>query len=406
MQGHGLDPGLHDFLFGGQIGGVGGIALGGQRQIDDGLGQGNEPFGHADALHGLGGGDGQRQGHGIGQADVLGGRDHEPAAAKARILAGFEHASQVVQGGVRVAAAYGFDHGRGQLVVGVAVAVAPGQGLGEVLAQLVRGAFVLGQGGGVFDQIKQRAAVARGQHGDGFQAFLGQLHAGLARAALGQDHELWMGQRSQAQDVQPGQELARDGKRRVFCGGGQQHDLAGLQDGQEKVLLRLGKAVQLIQDEDFLAFDQLAQGGQPGLRGADAHVGPALGPGQNQRQGGLAAARRAKQQQARQARRGQHVGQPRNDVGLTHEVFKLGRPDALGQGAFFVSQQIHASRLVNMGGMGIVGREKPPAAKGRCPLESRFGRVGLEVLLDGWRRLLVSGRLLSFPTTRQGVGIR
>ena len=54
-------------------------------------------------LERLGGGDGDQQRLAVGQADVLAGEDHHPPGDEPGVLAGLEHAGEVVHGGLRIA---------------------------------------------------------------------------------------------------------------------------------------------------------------------------------------------------------------------------------------------------------------------------------------------------------------
>src|SRR5699024_8371339 len=80
-------------------------------------------FGHADVLHGSGGGDRDGQRLRVGHADVLGRGDDDAAGDEPRVLTGDDHPRQIVQGRVDVGAADGFDEGRDDVVVLVAVPV-------------------------------------------------------------------------------------------------------------------------------------------------------------------------------------------------------------------------------------------------------------------------------------------
>ena len=72
-----------------------------------------------------------------------------------------------------------------------------------------------------------------------------------------------MGERAQAQDVQPRSSWRVTEKGRVFRGGGQKHDVAGFQQRQEKVLLGLGKPVQLVENENLLALIRSRRAASP-----------------------------------------------------------------------------------------------------------------------------------------------
>ena len=71
----------------------------------------------------MGGGGGHDEGHGVGQADVLGGQDHEPAGDEAGVLACLDHASQPIQAGIRIRASDRLDEGGDDVVV-IVLAVA------------------------------------------------------------------------------------------------------------------------------------------------------------------------------------------------------------------------------------------------------------------------------------------
>jgi hypothetical protein len=134
--------------------------------------------------------------------------------------------------------------------------------------------------------------------------------------------------------VQPGKKLARDAERRVFGGRGDEGQFAGLKERKEKILLRLGVAVQFVQDQDFLVLDLLAQGGDAHFRGADADKGFACVLGQEQGHGGLAAAGGAEEQEARQIL-GLHQGaQTLAEMALADEVVQGFRAQGFGERAF------------------------------------------------------------------------
>ena len=79
--------------------------------------------GRPDELDGAGGGIGDHERLGIGEPDVLGREDHEPARDEPGVLARFEHAGEPVEAGVDVGAADALDERREHVVV-LVVAVA------------------------------------------------------------------------------------------------------------------------------------------------------------------------------------------------------------------------------------------------------------------------------------------
>ena len=106
-----------------------GVGLRRDRQRDRGLGEVEPGLGHADQLHGLGGGDGGGERRRVGQPDVLAGQDHQPPGDEARVLPRLDHPGQVVQRGVGVGAADRLDEGAGHVVVLVALPVVAHGGL-------------------------------------------------------------------------------------------------------------------------------------------------------------------------------------------------------------------------------------------------------------------------------------
>ena len=133
--------------------GHGGVALGSGRQVQRRLCQGEAAFRQTDPVEGLGGGDDQRQGPRVGEADVLAGEDDHAAEDEPRILPGVDHAGHPVQGGVRIRAPHRLDEGADRVEVVVALLVV------ENGAPLDR---FFGDG-----EIDMHAAVARSRRLDG-----------------------------------------------------------------------------------------------------------------------------------------------------------------------------------------------------------------------------------------------
>ena len=128
-----------------------------------GLGEVEPGLGHADQLHGLGGGDRGRQRGRVGQADVLAGQDHQPPRDEARVLARLDHPGQVVQRGVDVGAADRLDEGADHVVVLVALPVVADRGLVDGASRRLevdrRRSRRDGRAGGRLEEVS-----ARGRH--------------------------------------------------------------------------------------------------------------------------------------------------------------------------------------------------------------------------------------------------
>ena len=97
-----------------------GVALGSQRQIGDGLRQGELALWQPDELGRLHRRHRHQQAPRVGIADILAGEDHEPAGEEANVFAPLEHPGKPVETGVGIAAADALDEGAGAVVVRVA----------------------------------------------------------------------------------------------------------------------------------------------------------------------------------------------------------------------------------------------------------------------------------------------
>ena len=97
--------------------------LGAEREVEHRVREVEAGFGHPDELDRAGGGIGDDERVGVGEADVLGREDHEAARDVARVLAGFDHAREPVEARIGIRAADRLDE-RGDDVVVLVVAVA------------------------------------------------------------------------------------------------------------------------------------------------------------------------------------------------------------------------------------------------------------------------------------------
>ena len=193
-------------------------------------------------------------------------------------------------------------------------------------------ALLLGQGGGVLHQIEHGPRVAVGRAGEEIEDVVVQRDGQGRRAALAEFQQFRASELAQPQDVQSRQELAGHAEGRVFRGRGDHGEIAGFQQRQEKVLLRLGEAVQFVEDEDVHAGELPPELLEARFRGAEAQDVAAAGARQQEGQRGLAAAGRAEQEQAREARALHERGQALGEVALSDEKSQFGRAQAFGQG--------------------------------------------------------------------------
>src|SRR5262249_5777337 len=106
-------------------------------QVGYALGQVELAFRQADEFYGLRRGRGHDRSLRVAGADVFGRKNDESAGDEARVLAGCEHPSQPVDGGIRIAAAQTLDEGAGDVVMGIAGGiVVEGLALDRVLGDL------------------------------------------------------------------------------------------------------------------------------------------------------------------------------------------------------------------------------------------------------------------------------
>ena len=187
-----------------QVGGVSAVAFWGQGKINAGLRQGQKTFRHADKFHGLLAGYGQRQGLGVGQADIFSGGENQAAADKTRVFASFQQAGQVIQGRVRIAPSDGFDQSGGDFIVAVAIFVMAQNEIGQGVLDLFCPALVFGHGGYIFQQVEQGARVPIGGQGQQFQRGFFQFKIFGRESSPGQLQQFVRGQRPQAQHMQAG----------------------------------------------------------------------------------------------------------------------------------------------------------------------------------------------------------
>ena len=117
MQRDGFGGGLFDIVLHVAVRGVERVGFGRYREIDDGLREREIAFRHADEIDGVARGHAEGKRVGIGEADIFDRHAHDAAGDVERIFAGFDHASEPVEGGVGIAVAHGFVQGGDQIVV-------------------------------------------------------------------------------------------------------------------------------------------------------------------------------------------------------------------------------------------------------------------------------------------------
>ncbi len=254
----------------------GGVGLRRQRQVDGGLGERVARLRQPHVLDRGGRGGGERERRRVGVADVLGGEDHHPPHDEPRVLAALEHHREVVQRRVGVRAAGGLDP-RGDVVV-VAVAllvVEDGSTLQGVLDARERHALadlrsvpeLPRGGGGQLERVQGGARVAFAAGREELDRRVLDLGRPRARAlrrlparAVAAPHQLrgrapqdrrdLLGrERLQRVHAQARQESAVDLERGVLGGGADERHQVLLDGRQQRVLLGLVEAVDLVEEQ-------------------------------------------------------------------------------------------------------------------------------------------------------------
>ena len=282
------------------------VRLRGQRQVDRRLREREPGLGQAHVLDRLRGGDGDRQRLRIRVPDVLGGEDDHPPRDEARVLAALEHRGEVVERGVGVRPARRLDPRRDVVVVLVAaLVVEDGLALHRVLGLGERDALAGGGRARQLERVERGAGVAARAGGEELDDVAGDLDL-RALAALDrppqQRLDLLGRELLELVDLRAREQRAVDLEVGVLGRGADQRHQPLLDRRQQRVLLCLVEAVDLVEEEDRRppagpalagAGDHLSHLGAPGLdRGQllERRVGVL---GRQPRERGLAGSRRA-----------------------------------------------------------------------------------------------------------------
>ena len=243
------------------------------------MGEGDPGLGQPDELDGLLGGDRQRQGQWIGKADILAGEDHQPACDKAQLLTRMEHLGQPVEGGVGVATPEALDEGADRVVVIVARTVVDDGLFLDALGSLGKrdayppvGTERRGARGNL-KGIQALAGIAIADHGEVPGRILLQIEREGAEAAFGvsngpalEANEVIHGEGLELKDLRAGNQGAVDREIRVLRGRPDQTDSPAFNIGEQRILLRLVEAVDLIDEEErATALTCLDRGGSDRL---------------------------------------------------------------------------------------------------------------------------------------------
>ncbi len=352
----------------GRVGGQRRVRLGRAGQVHRRLGQRQHALGQADQLERLQRRGGHHERLRVGVAHVLGGEDDHAAQDEARLLARLQHARHPVDRGVRIGAAHALDERAHDAVVLVAGLVVEQRALLQRLLDVLgadayrlaspsasAGPVAGGQVGRHLERVEHAARVAARLRDQLVERLAVQLDAAPAQAALavGQRARADRAQRLLPERLEPHHPAARQQRRdhlegRVLGRRTHEDDRAGLDVGQERILLRAREAVDLVHEQDRARAVEVASLGRrrdrlahilhPGVdRRHRDEVGP-LAAGQQARQCSLSGTRGSPQQQGWESppscnpRQQLSWGQ---EVVLTDEFVECRRPHSLGKGLIY-----------------------------------------------------------------------
>ena len=223
------------------------------REVDRGLGEVEARLGKADVLERMRRRDGDEQGAGVGVADVLGSEHDHPPNDVARVLAGLDHRREVVDGGVGIRPAQRLDERGDRVVVAIAALVVDERALRRSVFDVTRleprvfGARRLHR---ELENRERVAGIATGELGNERLDLRLDFDVELGRAAPDDQLQLVQVQRLELVELRARKERRVDLEVRVLRRRADQRDHALLDRRQQRVLLSLVEAVDLVEEEN------------------------------------------------------------------------------------------------------------------------------------------------------------
>ena len=227
--------------------------FGAQCQVDGSLGQVEPRLWQPDVLDRLRRGDRDEERLRVCEPDVLGGEHDHAARDEARVLAALEHRGQVVDGRVRVGAAHRLDERAHEVVVRVTALVVDERPFARSIVNVAMSQdLVPGHGclGRELEDVEGVPGVAARTVRDQLDHLVGGLRPELLGPAAHDQGQLHVRQWLQLVDLRPRQERGVDLEVRVLGRRPDQRQDPLLDRRQERVLLRLVEAVDLVQEEN------------------------------------------------------------------------------------------------------------------------------------------------------------
>ena len=264
---------------------------------------------------------------------VFGRRDDQAPRHEQRVLAGFEHARHPVDGRVRVAAAHALDERRHDVVMLVAGLVIEKMPLLHRALDVRQLELALArEGGRGFDSVECHARVTASAFEQRVERVRSDPGVQLAEPALHHAPELLAVEGLEAEHPAAREQRCDDLERRVLGRGADERDRPVLDMRQDRVLLRLVEAMDLVDEQHGAQAGalmhgrlrhRLAQVGDAGRDRAHGHHPRLRLGGEQSGERGLAAARRPPQDDARQVARPGQLAQHVDHAPLADEVVEL-----------------------------------------------------------------------------------
>ena len=322
VERNGIGLGFADIVEDLAVGGVDGIRFGREGEIDHGLREGQVAFGSAEKIESIACSEGEGEGAGFGEADIFTGHADDASREIQAIFAAFDHADEPIESGVGIGVAHGFvERGDEVVVLFARFIVAEEFALEDIFEEFARdaadggrtarggGIGGLGAAGAEFEGVVGDAGVAIGIGGDAEKDVVGGIEMRVTKAAFGisegaveEIDDLRGGEGIENVDLGAGEERGDDLEGRIFGGGADEEDVAGFNVRQEGVLLGFVEAVNFINEDDgALGGAGFALGLGHDLfdfldaaeDGAEGDEFAARNAGDDARESGFAAARRA-----------------------------------------------------------------------------------------------------------------
>ena len=201
---------------------------------------------------------GQKQGIGIGQADIFGSRDNQAPGNEGRVLSSLHHTGQPIKRPIGITSTDGLDEGRDDVVMQLPILIISQRILLKTLHYLFIGNNHLARRAvsfhHQFQNVQQLPGISSriAEHGIRllqFDILFLQIDI-LGDGIVQQFEQVFLLQRLEHIELAPREQRTNDLERRILrCGSNQRHD-SRLHSTQQRILLRLAETMDFINKKD------------------------------------------------------------------------------------------------------------------------------------------------------------